>query len=308
MDTVPLCEGARPMRRGKWIAPADKHTALGADDRTGCAVLLLTALEIVHRNLPHPPLTFLWTVQEEVGLVGARHVRRGMLGNPRLAFNFDGGPAGKLTVGATGGYRMTIDVRGIASHAGAAPEAGVSAVTIASLAIADLHRGGWLGDVHKGSRYGTSNVGVIRGGDATNVVTDHVHLRAEARSHEPAFRNQIVRAMERAFRKAAREVRNLDGKSGKVDIQGGLDYEAFKLADDEPCVLAAEAAVRSGGVAPTRAVSRGGLDANWLTARGCPTVTLGCGQVDGHTVRERVDVKEYLRACRVALELATTTG
>ena len=302
MDTVPLCEGSRPVRRRKWIVPADKHTGLGADDRTGCAVLLLTALEILRRKLPHPPLTLLWTVQEELGLVGARHVRRGMLGTPRLTFNFDGGSADKLTVGATGGYRMTIDVRGIASHAGAAPEEGVSAITIASLAIADLHREGWLGDIHKSGRHGTSNVGAIQGGEATNVVTDHVHLRAEARSHDPAFRRRIVRAIERAFGKAAREVRNSENNPGSVSFEGRLDYEAFQLADQEPCVLAAAEALRSSGGEPNRSVSRGGLDANWLTARGYPTVTLGCGQVDGHTVGERVEVPEYLRACQVALK------
>ena len=33
VDTVPLCRGARPVRRGRWIVPADENTALGADDR-----------------------------------------------------------------------------------------------------------------------------------------------------------------------------------------------------------------------------------------------------------------------------------
>ena len=118
--------------------PADKHTALGADDRTGTAVLLVTALEILRRKLPHPPLTLLWTVQEELGLQGARFARLGMLGKPRMAFNFDGGSSEKLTIGATGGYRMDIRISGIASHAGVTPQKGVSAITIASLAIAGI--------------------------------------------------------------------------------------------------------------------------------------------------------------------------
>ena len=41
---------------------------------------------ILAQGLPHPPLTFLWTVQEEVGLHGARYLRAGLLGKPRLAF------------------------------------------------------------------------------------------------------------------------------------------------------------------------------------------------------------------------------
>ncbi|RPI58202.1 MAG: M20/M25/M40 family metallo-hydrolase, partial [Planctomycetaceae bacterium] len=101
VDTVPLCQGARPIRRGRYIVPADKHTGLGADDRAGTAVLLSVALEILRHDLPHPLLSFLWTVQEEVGLYGARYARLGLLGRPHLAINFDGGAADKVTVGAT---------------------------------------------------------------------------------------------------------------------------------------------------------------------------------------------------------------
>ena len=228
-----------------------------------------------------------------------------MLGRPQLAFNFDGTFPAKLTVGATGGYRMAIRVEGRASHAGVTPEKGVSAIVIASLAIAQLHRDGWLGHVEKRGKQGTSNIGVIRGGDATNVITSEVELRAEARGHNPAFRCQIIRAIERAFEKAARSVRNIDGDAGRVTIDGQLDYEAFRLADDEPCVLVAEEAVRQCGGKPYRAISNGGLDANWLTARGIPTVSLGAGQENCHTTAERLILSEYHRACQVGLRLAT---
>jgi tripeptide aminopeptidase len=305
VDTVPLCAGARPVRRGRWVVPASKETALGADDRSGAAVVLGVAMEILRRRLPHPPLTFLWTVQEEVGLYGARYARLAMLHRPKLAFNFDGGPADRITVGATGGYRMEIAVRGVASHAGAAPEKGVSAIAIAALAIARLHEEGWHGRIEKDGRFGTSNVGVIHGGDATNVVTPAVELRAEARSHDPVFRARIVRAIERAFQRAARSVRNQAGVCGKIRCRGRLDYEAFKLPEDDPSVLAAEAAIADIGGQPFRAISNGGLDANWMSARAIPTVTLGSGQQNPHTPAERLDLVEFRRACRVALWLAT---
>ena len=198
MDTVPICVGCQPVRKGSIVRSADPNTGLGADDRAGCAVVLYTATEMLRRGGPHPPLTFLWPVQEEVGLQGARHVRLSALGKPKLAFNWDGGAADKLTVGATGGYRLGIDVRGLASHAGGAPEQGVSAIAIASLAIAGLHNNGWHGLIIKGRRLGTSNVGVIQGGAATNVVTDRVQIRAEARSHDPVFRRP--RGQARPFR------------------------------------------------------------------------------------------------------------
>ena len=63
-------------------------------------------------------------MQEEVGLHGARHVALTKLGKPQLAFNWDGGAAHRLTLGATGGYRMEIEIYGLASHAGGHPEEG----------------------------------------------------------------------------------------------------------------------------------------------------------------------------------------
>ena len=228
-----------------------------------------------------------------------------MLGRPKLAFNFDGGPTDKITIGATGGYRMSILVKGTASHAGAAPEHGVSAITIAALAIADLHREGWLGKIDKPAGTGTSNVGVIQGGEATNVITPEVHVRAEGRSHDPAFRMKIVKAIEGAFTKAAKSVKNVTGKCGQVEIEGHLDYESFLLEDDSPCVVAAADVVRSLGGTPLLHVSNGGLDANWMSARGIPTVTLGCGQDNIHTAGERLDCKEFHRSCEIAKMLAT---
>ncbi len=307
VDTVPLCQGTRPLRRGDWIVPAQTSTGLGADDRAGTAAVLFAATEILRRGLPHPPLTFLWTVQEEIGLYGARHLRLGLLGRPRLAFNFDGGSSEKITIGATGGYRMTIRVEGVASHAGNAPEKGVSAVVIAALAIADLHRQRWHGRIQKPDGSGTSNIGVIQGGEATNVVTPLLTLRAEARSHDPVFRKKILKAIVQAFRRAARSVANAEGRTGRVRIEGHLDYEAFRLPTDDPSVRAAQRAVEQVGGTPRLAVSNGGLDANWMTARGIPTVSLGCGQVNPHTTSERLQVSEFQRACRVALQLAAPT-
>jgi tripeptide aminopeptidase len=305
MDTVPICVGAKPVRKGEVVRSADPKTGLGADDRSGVAVVLNTAIEILERNLPHPPLTFLFAIQEEVGLHGARHVELPLLGKPRLAFNWDGGAAEKITTAATGGYRLQIEIEGLAAHAGAAPEMGVSAIAVASLAIAQLVRDGWHGLIEKGNKRGTSNVGVIQGGHATNVVTDHVELKAEARSHDKKFRKQIVDVIEKAFREAAAQVRNIHGKCGSVRFHGRQDYEAFRLADGDPSVVAAEAAVRAVGLVPCRATSNGGLDANWMTAHGIPTVTLGCGQMQIHTTSEFLDIGAFHHACQIALQLAT---
>ena len=239
-----------------------------------------------------------------MGLQGAKHVNKSALGNPKLAFNWDGGAPNKLSVGATGAYRTSITIKGLASHAGGAPEKGISAIVIAARAIADLDRNGWHGLVQKNGKSGTSNVGFIQGGEATNVVTDHVELRVEARSHDALFRKEMQTAIEDAFHQAVAEVKNVNGQIGEVSIQSNLQYESFVLAEDEPCVLAAEAAIRAIGLEPERAIVNGGLDANWLTARGIPSVTLGCGQRNPHTVAETLNLDDFDGACRVALRLA----
>jgi tripeptide aminopeptidase len=307
MDTVPICIGSQPKVEGAFVRSANPNSGLGADDRAGAATILTAALEILEHKLPHPPLTFCWFIQEEIGLCGARFVQKSLLGKPAMCFNWDGGACEKLTIGATGGYRMAIEVEGLASHAGVCPERGVSAIAIASLAIADLARGGWHGLIAKGKHQGTSNVGYIHGGEATNVVTDRVTLKAEARSHDPKFRGQIVTAIEKAFKNAVKEIKSSEGKRGSVRFDGRLDYESFCINPRHECVQLAEAAAIAVGREPVRAISNGGLDANWLNAHGIPTVTLGCGQMNVHTTSEMLDLAAFRDACRIALRLATTS-
>src|ERR1044072_9343669 len=78
MDTVPLCAGARPKQQGRRIVNTAK-TALGGDNRTGCAVLATLAAEPARQQLAHPPITLLFCVREESGLWGARHIDRAEL-------------------------------------------------------------------------------------------------------------------------------------------------------------------------------------------------------------------------------------
>lgn len=305
IDTVPLCVGSKPVRKGELIVSKDPRTALGADDRAGASVVLNSILEIRKRKLPHPPLTLFWPVQEEIGLLGARYVSLAKLGNPKLCFNWDGGAAHTATIGATGGYEIEIRVFGIASHAGVHPEAGVSAIAIASIAIADLVKHGWHGLVVKGEESGTSNLGVITAGDATNVVASSLVIQAEARSHSPEFRKKIVNEFQAAFERAAASLTNVMGQRGRIEFRAELKYESFRIPEDSPAVQSAFTAARAVGLNPEPRITNGGLDANWLSARGLPTVTLGCGQQNPHTVDESLHIESYLAACRMGLLLAT---
>lgn len=305
IDTVPLCVGCQPVRTGNIIRSKDPTTALGGDDRAGAAVVLNTIRLIKEHDLPHPPLTLLFAVQEEIGLVGARNVAVSKLGNPKQCFNWDGGIANLAVIGATGDDHIDIVIEGIASHAGAHPEQGVSALAIAAHAINSLVDNGWHGLIEKGRQAGTSNFGVIQGGAATNVVMDRLQITAEARSHNPKFRAKIVKEIEKAFKVAVKSIKNVDGKTGKLTFSTRHKYESFKLDEKEPVVQVALAAMRLLDLEPVTKVSNGGLDANWMNAHGLPTVTMGCGQNHIHTVNEELHIDEFLNACRIGLFVGT---
>ncbi len=312
LDTVPLCAGAKPVKKGDRIVAAGK-TALGGDNRTGVAALVTLAATLLEQGVPHPPLTFLFTVREESGLWGARFVEPKDLGRPVEGYNVDGGAAHSLIHGAVGADRWEADIFGRASHAGVAPEQGISATLVASMAIAEVARTGWFGLITRnGKRKGTSNVGVFSGkdgisaGDATNVVTDYVHLRGECRSHDTTFIPKITRAYRDALCKAAGKVRDHLGRPAKVHFSVDRDYTPFRIDEDHPVVLRALNAARSIGIEPALKVSNGGLDANYVVNKGIPVLTLGAGQNNIHSIGEWVDLKEYRKACRLLLALATS--
>jgi tripeptide aminopeptidase len=313
LDTVPLCAGAKPRRQGDRIV-SDGTTALGGDNRSGCAVLVTLAETLLKHKLSHPPITLLFTVREESGLHGARELNPADLGGAKMCFNVDGKLATELIVGAVGQENWEVTITGKASHAGVAPEKGISAMLVASIALTEAHRGGWFGKVVKPEGCGTSNPGVFAGkdgraaGDATNVVTDYVFIKGEARSPEAAFAAVIAKAYWEAFARAQAEVKDVSGETAEVKFENRPAYPPFNLAEDTPVVRHARRAVEALGLTPTTLFSNGGLDANWFDNHGVPTVTIGSGQFEIHTVKEYVDLAEFANGCRLAVVLATLEG
>jgi tripeptide aminopeptidase len=334
LDTVPLAAGAKPVRKGNRIVAAGP-TALGGDNRTGCAVLVTLAATLLRDKLPHPPLTLLFTVREESGLWGARNVDVADLGHPKMGFNFDGGSASDITIASVGAERWAVEIQGKAAHAGVHPDRGISATAVASLAIATVVRSGWFGKIvksradvqldlkprHKSVENmrgtnavelvsGTSNVGVFGGhagrsaGEATNTVTDFVHIDGESRSHDERFARAISAAYKEAFLAAAEQIRDADGRTAKVNFTARLDYHPFRLKETAPVVRHAVRAVTEMGQTPNLKVANGGLDANWLVRHKVPTATLGAGQNAIHTVDEFIDLSEFVAGCRLAVALA----
>jgi tripeptide aminopeptidase len=310
LDTVRLCAGAKPRREGRRIV-SDGKTALGGDNRTGCAVLVSLAETLLKQKLSHPPITLLFTVREESGLHGARELNPKELGGARMCFNVDGRLASELITGAVGQVKWEVEIFGKASHAGVAPDRGISATLAAALALAEAQRQGWFGKVVKKNGHGTSNPGIFGGkdgkaaGDATNVVTDYVYVRGETRSPDEKFAAAIAEGYREAFKKAAEMVKDTEGETARMEFTSKPAYPPFDMTDDEPAVVHAKKSVEALGLKPTTIFSNGGLDANWLFRHGVPTVTIGAGQYEIHTVKEYVDIDEFAQGCRLAAVLAT---
>ncbi|MCZ7644875.1 MAG: M20/M25/M40 family metallo-hydrolase [Planctomycetota bacterium] len=307
MDTVPNAAGTRPVVESERVVSGVAGKALGGDNRTGCAAVLEVARALSARKGDHAPATLVFLIQEEVGLVGARGLDLQRLGAPfpSLGFNFDGGKVDELVTAVIGTRRFTIELTGREAHAGAHPEEGVSCAIVAARALSELHANGWHGPIEKPDGRGSANVGIQNGGQGSNVVMPRMSILAEARSHDPIFRRRIVAAWEDAFRRAAAETRNARGDGGSVAFGPGPAYEAFVLSEREPAVRLALRAAEELKVPLKRVSNNGGMDANWLTAHGIPTVTLGVGQRNVHKPDEWIDLPEFRRACALASRLAT---
>jgi tripeptide aminopeptidase len=310
LDTVPLCAGAKPRREGDRIV-SDGTTALGGDARTGVALLVVVAETLIKHKLPHPPITLLFTVREESGLHGSRELNPAELKGAVMCINVDGQMASDLIVGAVGQENWEAEITGRASHAGVAPEKGISATLVGAMALAEAKHSGWFGKVVKPDGRGTSNIGIFGGkdnkpaGDATNVVTDYAFLKGEARSPEAAFATKIANGYKEAFAKARSEVKDDQGDMAEVKFSHKASYPPFELGKDTPVVKRATRALGILGIEPVYVFSNGGLDANWLDKHGVPTITIGAGQAEIHTIKEYVNLKEYEKGCRLGILMAT---
>jgi tripeptide aminopeptidase len=310
LDTVPLCAGAKPRREGDRIV-SDGTTALGGDARTGVALLVALAETLIKHKLPHPPIVLLFTVREESGLHGSRELKPADLGDVAMCINVDGQVASELIVGAVGQENWEVEIKGKASHAGVAPEKGISATLVGAVALTEAQNAGWFGKVAKPEGKGTSNVGIFGGkdgkpaGDATNVVTDYAFIKGEARSPDAAFATKIAEAYKDSFAKAQSAVKDQEGETAKLTFTHKTAYPPFKLDEGSPVVKRAAKALKTLGIEPTYLFSNGGLDANWLDQHGIPTITIGSGQAEIHTIKEYVNLPEFEKGCRLGVLMAT---
>ena len=304
LDTVPICQGAVPVKKGNRIVPEGK-TALGGDNRASVAAIVTMAQAVLQNDLPRPPITLLFTVGEENGLHGAKAFQPSDGGNPAMCFNLDGSGERGGVIGALGANRWRAEIHGKSVHAAVNPEGGISAAIIAAHAIADAKAKGYFGRIDKGSVKGTANIGSMNGGEADNQVMDSLTVTGECRSHSTSSLNKISNAWKTAFEKAARDLKNDAGECGSIVFSIENDYRSFKLKTSEPVAKRfLQAAPQAGRKAYTQVISAG-LDANILNEKGIPTVTFDAGNHHAHDLNEYVDIPRYLEGCLLAVALAT---
>ena len=111
--------------------------------------------------------------------------------------------------------------------------------------------------------------------------------------------------LKKAFIRAAKRLKNDKGEHGSIGLASQLRYGSFAINESEAAVQSACEAIRIVGLEPVTKISNGGLDANWMSVHGFPTVTLGCGQQHIHTVQEQLHVDDFLTWCQIGVLLAT---
>jgi tripeptide aminopeptidase len=139
MDTVPAAASIQPVQRdGGWENEND--AILGADNKTAVAVLLALARRLVAEPA-RTTVELLFTVGEEVGLLGAKEFETGVL-RSHIGYTLDASmPIGAIVIASPTYYRVGAELRGVASHAGVSPELGRSAILAAAGGIARLQLG-----------------------------------------------------------------------------------------------------------------------------------------------------------------------
>jgi tripeptide aminopeptidase len=302
MDTVVPGRGVKPVVDGDIIR-TDGTTVLGGDDKSGCAVILETIRSLQEQSIPHAPIDAVFSICEEVGLLGAKHLDMSKV-RARYGLVFDSDDPGFLFTKGPSSNHFEFKIYGLESHAGVAPEEGISAIKIAAEGIAAMK----LGRIDDET---TANIGVIQGGEATNIITNFVILKGEARSLDDskleAQTAHMVKCLEDA---AAKYEVTVDGVTtrGRVESEVTREYHSMDVSDDSRVVkLVKEAASRMGLDVKTLA-SGGGCDANIFNKRGIECANLGTGMRAIHTVKEWLDVKDMYASAEMTLEIMRLNG
>lgn len=289
MDTVKPGVKIKPIIKDGVIYSSG-DTILGSDDKTGINSILEAIRIIKENNLSHGPIEVVFTICEESGMGGSKNLEYDKI-KSKKAFVFDSsGEVGKIIIQAPAQDKIKVKVIGKSSHAGVAPEEGISAIQVASEAVAHMK-------LLRIDQETTANIGIINGGKATNIVCPQVEIVAEARSlNNEKLRSQSNHMVD-CLKKAAEKY------GAKLEYEVNNMYKAFKIEKDDGLVKMVENVCDKLGIKSNPSSTGGGSDANIYNYNGIKTVNLGTGMTKVHTLEEHITIQSLIDITNVALEL-----
>ncbi len=292
MDTV-FSEGEaqkRPFaikqRNGMRIA-----TGPGVLDMKSGILIGLYGLRLLieRQQASYRQVTFVCNSDEEVGSPSSKPLIQELAKDTDAVLVLEPGRAENTIVSSRKGCgQYRVEVHGLSAHAGVEPQKGRNAILELSYQVQRMQA---INGTIPGA---TLNVGIIRGGERTNVVPDYAYFEMDAR----VTSMESIAALEAAIQKAASKT-VLSGT--KIVVSGGFICQPFERnAANARLVQLAQAAGKELGMNIQDVGSGGASDANTSAAMGIPTLDgLGAGGGLAHNPDEYIEL-DYLPE-RIAL-------
>lgn len=282
MDTVEPGNGVKPSvtEDGKYVV-SDGTTILGADDKAGIAQIIELDAVLRENQLDHAPLEYLFTISEEIGLLGAFNVDTDLV-EGRIAYVLDGGDGpGAAIIGGPDFYDLVGTVTGKAAHAGVAPEKGISSIQVLSHAIANMK-------MLKVDEDTTTNIGRVLCDYPTNVVPEVTRFEMEVRSLDADKGQAQVEHLKETLQEAC------DKFGAKLDLEVTKSLSAYKLNDDNKVLKLYKDMCDRHNLDYRPMVVRGGTDVSGLIANGIDAICLAAGGEFAHELNERLIIDEFM--------------
>lgn len=282
LDTVTPGKGIKARIEGEKIV-TDGTTILGSDDKSGIAEIMIALKRIIDSGKDHAPVEVLFTVSEEIGLLGAKYFDKSKL-KANIGYALDSHRVGELVTGAPCQNSISITFNGKEAHAGVEPEKGVNAIRLAAEAISAMPMGRIDFET-------TCNVGKIYGGEATNIVPNKVVVKGEARSHNPQKLERVCSDIEKAVNST---IERYQGSHPMVNAEFRMkqEYASFNMPDSSEVVQMALMALRKLDIPFTTGKGGGGSDANILNSDKLQVIITGTGMDKVHTVNECIELEQ----------------
>jgi tripeptide aminopeptidase len=289
MDTVSPGKVIEPVIEN-GIMKSKGNTILAGDDKAGIAVIMEALEHIKEENIPHPELYLLFTVCEEVGMLGVKNFDTSKLPCKNVVIIDAGGPTGIIACAAPAKEDLKITFTGKTAHAGIEPEKGINAIYMAAEAISHMKLGRLDDET-------TANIGRIEGGSQTNIVTDKVMFTAEVRSHSVDKLEAEVQHIKDACQAAAKKF------GGTVLVKNYRDYPVLKLDKNSYILKLCRESYKKENIAAKELIIGGGSDANILAGKGydCAIISVGMDKV--HTVEETLSISDMYVTAKVVANM-----